>query len=103
MAITPTSAGPARRPRAIPHARPSPPRRPGPAPRRIASNFAALGVAEVACRGTSVLVTLYLAKCLGTEGYGRVEFAFNIAFWLALLVREGLDVIAAREIARHPR
>jgi O-antigen/teichoic acid export membrane protein len=69
----------------------------------VASNFAALSAAEVACRVTSVAVTLYLAKCLGAAGYGRIEFAFNIVFWLVLLVREGLDVIASREIARHPR
>jgi O-antigen/teichoic acid export membrane protein len=71
--------------------------------RKIARNFAALSVAEVACRGISVVVTLSLAKRLGTAGYGRIEFAFNVVFWLVLLVREGLDVIATREIARHPR
>jgi O-antigen/teichoic acid export membrane protein len=51
----------------------------------------------------SVAVTLSLAGRLGTAGYGRIEFAFNIVYWFVLLVREGLDVIAAREIARHPR
>jgi O-antigen/teichoic acid export membrane protein len=73
------------------------------APRRVASNFAALSAAEVACRATSVAVTLYLAQRLGTAGYGRIEFAFNVVFWLVLLVREGFEVIASREIARHPR
>jgi O-antigen/teichoic acid export membrane protein len=72
-------------------------------PRRIAFNFAALSVAEVLCRGTSVAVTLYLARCLGTTGLGRIEFAFNVVFWLVLIVRDGLEVIASREIARHPR
>jgi O-antigen/teichoic acid export membrane protein len=48
-------------------------------------------------------VTLSLAKRLGAAGFGRVEFAFSVVFWLVLLVREGFDVIAAREIARHPR
>ncbi|GIW87887.1 MAG: transporter [Isosphaeraceae bacterium] len=71
--------------------------------RRVAGNFAWLSAAEIACRIISVLVTLQLARRLGTAGYGRVEFAFNITLWLVLLVREGLDVIAAREIARHPR
>jgi O-antigen/teichoic acid export membrane protein len=73
------------------------------APRRLATNFAALSVAEIACRGTSVAVTLALAHRLGDAGYGRIEFAFNLVYWLVLLVREGFDVIAAREIARHPR
>ena len=70
---------------------------------RIAWNFAALSVAEIACRAISVVVTLSLAQRLGRAGYGRIEFAFNVVFWLVLLVREGLDVIATREIARHPR
>ena len=70
---------------------------------RIAWNFLSMGAAEVACRATSVLVTLSLARELGKEGYGRVEFAFNIVFWLVLLVRNGSEVIAARELARHPR
>ncbi len=79
----------------------SPPR--GPQPRRMVSNFATLSVAEIVCRGTSVAVTLWLAKSLGRAGYGRIEFAFNIVFWLVLLVRDGFEVIAARELARHPR
>ncbi|RUL87111.1 lipopolysaccharide biosynthesis protein [Tautonia sociabilis] len=62
-----------------------------------------MSVAEVACRAISMVVTLALAQRLGRAGYGRVEFSFNVVFWLVLLVREGLDVIATREIARHPR
>ncbi|MDR3634547.1 MAG: lipopolysaccharide biosynthesis protein [Isosphaeraceae bacterium] len=74
-----------------------------PAPRRIASNFAAMSAAEIVCRGTSVAVTLSLARNLGSAGYGRIEFAFNVVFWLVLLVRDGVEVIAVREVARHPR
>ncbi len=71
-------------------------------PHRLATNFAALCTAEIACRATSVLVTLALAKRLGAAGYGRIEFAFNVVFWLVLIVREGLDVIASREIGAIP-
>ena len=70
---------------------------------RMVWNFCSMGAAEVACRGTSVLVTLSLAQELGKGGYGRIEFAFNLVFWLVLLVRNGSEVIAARELARHPR
>jgi O-antigen/teichoic acid export membrane protein len=59
--------------------------------------------AEVACRATSVAVTLSLTNRLGAAGYGRIEFAFNIVYWLVLLVRDGFEVIASRELARHPR
>ena len=71
--------------------------------RRIASNFAFLSLAELVCRATSVIVTLSLAKRLGVVGYGRIEFAFNVVFWLVLLVRDSSDVIVARELSRHPR
>ncbi len=71
-------------------------------PRRLATNFVAMSAAEVLCRAISVAVTLNLAARLGTAGYGQIEFAFNLVLWLVLLVREGFDVIAAREIARHP-
>jgi len=71
--------------------------------RRIASNFAFLSIAELICRMSSVFVTLILAKRLGVVGYGRVEFAFSVVFWLVLLVRDSSDVIVARELSRHPR
>jgi O-antigen/teichoic acid export membrane protein len=71
--------------------------------RRIASNFAWLSLAELICRTTSVVVTLSLPRLLGADGYGRVEFAFGIVFWLVLLLRDSSDVIVSRELSRHPR
>ena len=50
-----------------------------------------------------MIVTLSLAKRLGVVGYGRIEFAFNVVFWLVLLLRDSSDVIVARELSRHPR
>ncbi len=58
-----------------------------------------MGGAEIACRALSVAVTLSLAKRLGTAGYGRIEFAFTIVFWLVLIVRDGFEGIASRELA----
>lgn len=102
MASSPTTT---RRPRRLRVAAPSPPPSEPAAqvPCRVATNFAALSAAEIACRGVAMAVTFTLAARLGKEGYGKVEFAFNVVFWLVLLVRDGLEVIAAREIARHPR
>ncbi|MDX2036078.1 MAG: oligosaccharide flippase family protein [Isosphaeraceae bacterium] len=75
----------------------------GSAPRRIASNFFFLTAAELCCRATSVVVTLALTERLGRGGFGRIEFGFNVVFWLVLIVRDGFEVIAARELARHRR
>lgn len=76
---------------------------PPPLLRRLASNFAILGVAEVLCRAMSVVVTVALMKRLRPEGFGRVEFAFNVVFWLVLIVRDCFETVVTREIARHPR
>jgi O-antigen/teichoic acid export membrane protein len=89
--------------------RPAPPitRKPGQiegrARRRIASNFAFLSAAELICRTTSVMVTLSLPARLGLDGYGRIEFAFHVVFWLVLMLRDSSDVIVSREVSRHPR
>jgi O-antigen/teichoic acid export membrane protein len=50
-----------------------------------------------------VVVTLSLTNRLGKVGYGRVEFAFNVVFWLVLIVRDGFEAIGSRELARHQR
>src|SRR5436305_12872712 len=70
--------------------------------RRVASNFAVLGLAEVSCRAISMLVSLSLTRRLGMDGFGRIEFAFNIVFLLVLMVRDCLETIITREIAGHP-
>lgn len=62
-----------------------------------------MSLAEIVCRGTSVAVTLTLARRLGMSNYGRVGFAFDVVFWLVLLVRDAFEVIISRELARHPR
>jgi O-antigen/teichoic acid export membrane protein len=46
---------------------------------------------------------LTLMKRLKGDGYGRIEFAFSVVFWLVLLVRDSSDVMVARELSRHPR
>ena len=60
-------------------------------------------MAELVCRASSVFVMLALTKRLGGRGYGRIEFAFSVVFWLVLLVRDSSDVMVARELSRHPR
>ena len=71
--------------------------------RRVASNFAILGAAELLCRAISIVVALSLTSRLKPAGFGRVEFAFNVVFWLVLIVRDCFETIITREIARHPR
>ena len=103
MAISTDLTRPTPRSKASTNVPPRPSTPPGTAPRRIASNFVFMSLAEIICRGTSVAVTLTLAKRLGMADYGRVGFAFDVVFWLVLLVRDAFEVIISRELARHPR
>jgi O-antigen/teichoic acid export membrane protein len=69
----------------------------------IASNFAILGSSEIICRAVSLFVALTLAKRLGKSGFGRIEFAFNLVYWLVLVLRDGFETIITREVARHTK
>ena len=62
-----------------------------------------MSLAEILCRGTSFAITLMLFKSLGEANYGRIDFPFNVVFWLVLIVRDSFEGIVVRELARHPR
>lgn len=70
---------------------------------RLVSQFAILSVAEVICRLISLAVVVELARRVGREGYGRIEFAFSIVFWLIFVLRDGVELVFCREVARRPR
>ena len=55
----------------------------------LISQFAILSIAEVICRLISLAVVVELARRVGREGYGRIEFSFNIVFWLIFVLRDG--------------
>jgi O-antigen/teichoic acid export membrane protein len=62
-----------------------------------------MSLAEIVCRGTSLVVSLMLFTSLGQRNYGRIDFPFTIVFWLVLIVRDTFEGIVVRELARHPR
>ena len=70
---------------------------------RLFSQFAILSLAEVICRLISLAVVVQLARTLGREGYGRIEFSFNIVFWLIFVIRDGVELVFCREVARRRR
>ncbi len=71
--------------------------------RRLFSQFAVLSLAEVVCRLISLAVVVQLARRLGRDGYGRIEFSFNIVFWLIFVIRDGVELVFCREVARRTR
>ena len=69
----------------------------------LISQFAILSIAEVICRLISLAVVVELARRVGREGYGRIEFSFNIVFWLIFVLRDGVELVFCREVAKRKR
>ncbi len=67
---------------------------------RLAANFAALSAAEFVSKILVALAFAYLARVLGPEIYGHLEFTLAIIFLFSLVVDTGLGTYGAREIAK---
>jgi len=67
---------------------------------RLAANFAALSAAEFISKILVALAFAYLARVLGPEVYGHLEFTLAIIFLFSLVVDTGLGTYGAREIAK---
>lgn len=63
-------------------------------------NILRLSVGDVAARALSFLAFIYMARVLGVDGYGTVEFALSLIIYLQAFTEGGLDLWATREIAR---
>ena len=66
---------------------------------RILKNFSALTLGQVMSRGLSFLAMAYLARVLGSEGFGIISFAQAILAYLMVFSTLGLDLFGTREIA----
>ncbi len=83
-------------------------RRPGSGARtggQVGRHFAALAIGELAARGTTFVVTVYLARTLGASGYGVIGFAGAVVLYLARIADAGMEFfgLGIREIAEDPR
>jgi O-antigen/teichoic acid export membrane protein len=68
---------------------------------RVLKNFLSLSAAGFVHSIIAVISTIYLARVLGPEGYGRVNFAFAFVQYFLIISAIGLDTIGVREVARH--
>jgi O-antigen/teichoic acid export membrane protein len=64
-------------------------------------NFLTLGIGEAVARGLHAIAILLLARLLKPEAFGTLELAVAIAAYAALVVEQGFDTIAIREVARQ--
>jgi O-antigen/teichoic acid export membrane protein len=68
---------------------------------RILKNFSALTLGQMMSRGLGFLAMAYLARVLGSDGFGILTFAQAILAYLVVFSTLGLDLFATREIAAN--
>ena len=66
----------------------------------VLKNFFSLSFSEVISNGLKFVSVIYLARSLGAEGFGKINFATAILAYFMLLVNLGLNTYGIREIAR---
>jgi len=67
---------------------------------RLATNYALLSGAEFISKVLGAIAFAYLARVLGPQSYGYLEFIIAIIFFFTLVVDSGLGSYGAREIAK---
>lgn len=61
--------------------------------------MATLAVGEILTRATSFLAFAYLARTLGPDGFGKLEFVLTWIMLGVLLIESGFQTIGARDVA----
>jgi len=70
--------------------------------RRVARNTGIIIVGDIVFRLVSLVVTIYLARYLGTAGFGKYNFVFAYLAFFNILTDLGLQTILVREMSRDP-
>jgi PST family polysaccharide transporter len=70
---------------------------------KLVKNFLSLAGAEIISKLVTFAAFAYLARVMGPEGFGYVEFAGTLLLCAALIVEQGFSPYGAREIAKDPR
>ena len=69
---------------------------------KLVKNFLSLAGAEVISKLVTFAAFAYLARVMGPEGFGYVEFAGAVLLCAGLIVDQGFGPFGAREIAKDP-
>ncbi len=64
--------------------------------------FAPLAGGEIGARIISFVATAYLARTLGTNGFGQIAFAAAVVAQFGTALAAGIGEVGSREIARQP-
>lgn len=69
--------------------------------RTLASNFAWLSVLQVASYIFPLITMPYLARVIGTIGFGKIAFASAIMVWIQTIADWGFNLTATRDVAQN--
>lgn len=69
---------------------------------RVARNTGIIMGGDLIFRLISLVVTIYLARYLGTEGFGKYSFVFAYLAFFGVITNLGLQTILVREMSRDP-
>lgn len=69
---------------------------------KLTGNYLYLAAAEVGSKAATLCAFAYMARVIGRDGMGPVEFASAAMLCAALAVDMGFGSYGAREIAKHP-
>jgi O-antigen/teichoic acid export membrane protein len=63
-------------------------------------NFSILAAGELIAKLMGLITTIYLARILGTEGFGVLGFAAALYGYFALFANPGFETVGTREVAK---
>ena len=69
---------------------------------RVARNTGIIMVGDVIFRLISLIVIIYLARYLGTAGFGKYSFVFAYLSFFGVITDLGLQIILVRDMSRDP-
>lgn len=69
---------------------------------RIVKNTSIIIIGDLIFRLISLVVIIYLARYLGTDGFGKYSFVFTYLAFFGIIADLGLQIILVREMARYP-
>lgn len=70
---------------------------------RIAKNTGIIISGNIIFKILSLIVTIYLARYLGTVGFGKYSFVFAYLAFFSIITDLGIQKILVREMAREPK
>jgi O-antigen/teichoic acid export membrane protein len=69
---------------------------------RFAKNSIVYFASQVIGKGLYFLITVYLARTLGAQEYGKFAFAIGLVTLLSVISKFGLDLLTSRDVGERP-